>query len=71
MSPFTVKLNLRQKYQIHNVFDVSLVEPYRTGNIRTTPNPAKVLQEIDDIENSEEYNVDEIMGSSKEGRHIL
>jgi len=39
--------------------------------MQTTPDPAKVLREADDIENSEEYDVDEIMGSTKKGRRVL
>ena len=71
ISPLAVKLTLPRKWRIHNVFHVSLVEPYQTGDIQTTPNPAKVLREADDIENSEEYDVDEIIGSTKKGRRIL
>ena len=53
------------------MFHVSLVEPYRVGDLQTNPDPAKVLPEADDIENSEEYDVDEIMGSTKKGRRVL
>jgi hypothetical protein len=43
VSPLAVKLTLPQKWKIHNVFHVTLVEPYRTGNSRTPPDPSKVL----------------------------
>jgi len=39
--------------------------------MQTTPDAVKVLQEADNIENSEEYDVDEIMGSTKKGRQVL
>jgi len=50
------------------VFHVSLLEPYRAGEMQATPDPVKVLRKADDIENSEEYDVDEIIGSIKKGR---
>jgi len=71
ISPLAVKLTLPRKWRIHDEFHVSLVEPYRTGDMQRTPDPVKVLREADDIENSEEYDVDEIMGSTKKGRRVL
>jgi hypothetical protein len=71
VSPLAVKLTLPRKWKIHDVFHVSLVEPYRVGSQRGPPNPAKVLREADDIEQSEEYDVEEVMGSTKKGRRIL
>jgi len=71
VSPLAVKLTLPRKWKIHDVFHVSLVEPYRTGNQRSPPNAAKVLREADDIEQSEEYDVEEVMSSTKKGRRIL
>ena len=35
--------------------------------MQTIPDPVKVLREADNIENSEEYDVDKIMGSTKKG----
>ena len=35
------------------------------------PDPSKILREADDIEQSEEYDVDEVLGSTKKGRRIL
>jgi hypothetical protein len=71
ISPLAVKLTLPRKWRIHNVFHVSLLEPYRTSEMQTTPDPVKVLREADDIETSEEYDVDEVMGSTKKGRRVL
>jgi len=67
VSPLAVKLPLPRKWRIHNVFHASLVEPYRSRNLRAAPDPAKILQEADNIENSAEYDVDEIMDSTKKG----
>jgi len=53
---------------IHNVFHVSLLEPYRTSEHRAPPDPSKVLQEADDNEQSEEYDVEEVMSSVEYGR---
>jgi len=71
VSPLAVRLTLPQKWKIHNVFHVSLLEPYRTSKHRAPPDPSKVLQEEDDIEQREEYDVDEVMGSTKRGRRVL
>jgi len=67
VSPLAVRLTLPQKWKIHNVFHVSLLEPYRTSEHRAPPNPSKVLREADDIEQSEEYDVDEVMSSVERG----
>jgi hypothetical protein len=71
VSPLAVKLTLPRKWKIHNVFHTSLVEPFLTSNQRAAPDPARVLREADDIENSEEYDIDEVMGSTKKGRRVL
>jgi len=68
VSPLAVRLTLPQKWKIHNVFHVSLLEPYQTSEHRATPDPSKVLREADDIEQSEEYDVDEVMSSVERGR---
>jgi len=68
VSPLAVRLTLPRQWKIHNVFHVSLLEPYRTSEHRTPPDPSKVLREADDIEQSEEYNVDEVMSSVEWGR---
>jgi hypothetical protein len=70
VSPLAVKLTLPRKWKIHNVFHVSLVEPYRAGN-RELPDPSKILREADDVESNEEYDVEEVMSSTKKGRRVL
>jgi len=50
VSPLAVRLTLPRKWKIHNVFHVSLLEPYRTSEHRAPPDPSKVLREADDIE---------------------
>jgi len=68
VSPLAVHLTLPRKWKIHNAFHVSLLEPYRTSEHRAPPDPSKVLREADDIEQSEEYDVDEVMSSVEHGR---
>jgi len=68
VSPLAVRLMLPRKWKIHNVFQVSLLEPYRTSEHRAPPDPTKVLREADDIEQSEEYDVDKVMSSVERGR---
>jgi hypothetical protein len=68
ISPLAVRLTLPRKWKIHNVFHVSLLEPFRTSEYRPPPDPSKVLREADDIERSEEYDVDEVMASVDQGR---
>jgi len=67
ISPLAVCLTLPRKWKIHNVFHVSLLEPYRTSEHRAPLDPSKVLWEADDIEQSEEYDVKEIMYSVERG----
>jgi len=68
ISPLAVCLTLPWKWKIHNVFHISLLEPYRTSEHRAPPDPSKVLREADDIEQSEEYNVGEVMSVAERGR---
>jgi hypothetical protein len=68
VSPLAVRLTLPRKWKIHNVFHVSLLEPYHSSELRQPADPAKVLREADDIEQSEEYDVEEIMASTERGR---
>jgi len=67
VSPLAVRLTLPRKWKIHNVFHVSLLEPYQTSEHRAPPDLSKVLQEADGIEQSEEYDVDEVMSSVERG----
>jgi hypothetical protein len=71
VSPLAVKLTLPRKWKIHDVFHVSLIEPFHQSEHREPPNAAKVLCEADDIEQSEKYDVDEVMASTKKGRRVL
>jgi hypothetical protein len=68
ISPLAVRLTLPRKWKIHNVFHASLLEPFRTSEHRASPDPSKVLREADDVEQSEEYDVDEVMSSIERGR---
>jgi len=71
VSLLTVLLTLPRKWKIHNVFHRLLLEPYRTSRHRAPPDPSKILPEADDIEQSEEYDFDEVLGSNKKGRRVL
>jgi hypothetical protein len=71
VSPLAVKLTLPRKWRIHNVFYITLVEPYRMGTGREGPDPSQILREADDIDSSEEYDVDEVMASIKKGHRVL
>jgi len=68
VSPLAVRLTLPWKWKIHNVVHVSLLEPDRTSEPRAPPDPSNVLREANDIERSEEYDVEEVMCSVKCGR---
>jgi len=68
ISPLAVRLTLPRKWKIHNVFHVSLLEPYRTSEHGAPPDPSKVLREADEIEQSKEYDIDEVMSSVEQGR---
>jgi len=68
VSPLATRLTLSRKWKIPNVFHVSLLEPYRTSEYRAPPDPSKVLREADNIEQSEEYDVEEVMSSVERGQ---
>jgi len=68
VSPLAIRLTLPHKWKIHNVFHISLLEPYRTSQHRAPPDPSKILWEADDIEQSEEYDVGEVISSVERGR---
>jgi len=68
VSPLAVRLTLPCKWKIHNVFHVSLLEPFRNSEHRASPDPSRVLREADDVEQSEEYDVEEVMAASERGR---
>jgi len=68
VSPLAVCLMQPRKWKIHNVFHISLLEPYRTSKHRAPPDPSKILWEVDDIEQSEEYDVEEVISLTERGR---
>jgi len=67
VSPLAARLTLPRKWKIYNVLLVSLLEPYRTSKHRAPPDPSKILRKEDDIEQSEEYDVEEVMSSVERG----
>ena len=68
VSPLAIRLTVPWKWKMHNVIYVSLLEPYRTSEHWAPPDPSKVLREADDIEQLEEYDVEEIMASVEHGQ---
>jgi len=68
VSPLAVRLTLPRKWKMHNVFHTLLLKLYQTSEHRAPPDPSKVLQEAYDIEQSEEYDVDEVISSVERGR---
>jgi hypothetical protein len=68
VSPLAVRLTLPRKWKVPNVFHISLLEPFRISEPRPPPDPSKVLREADDVEQSEEYDVDEVMSSVERRR---
>jgi hypothetical protein len=68
VSPLAVRLIVPRKWKIHNIFHVSLLEPFRTSEYRPPLDPSRVLREADDVEQSEEYDVEEVMSSVEWGR---
>jgi hypothetical protein len=65
VSPHAIRLALPRNWRIHNVFHVSLLEPYRGSALREPPDAEKVLRDTDDIEYSEEYDVDKVMAATQ------
>ena len=70
ISPTALRLMLPRKWKLHNVFHVSLIEPFRAGT-RDAPNPEQVLREADDVEGNEEYDIDKVISSTRRGRRVL
>jgi hypothetical protein len=70
ISPTAVRLTLPRKWRIHNVFQVSLLEPFITGS-REAPYASRILREADEIEGNEEYDIEEVMGRFKSQNRVL
>jgi hypothetical protein len=70
ISPTAVKLTLPRRWRIHDVFHVSLLEPFRSGT-RAPPDPSKLLREADEIEGTPEYDVEEVMSSQRRRNRVL
>jgi len=69
VSPNAVMLKLPRRWRLHNVFHVSLLEPYRVSSkaSRAPPDPERVRNEADEMDVDVEegqWEIDEIMGSS-------
>jgi hypothetical protein len=64
-----VRLHLPKTWKIHQVFHVSLIEPFVKGNGDVDPNA--VLKTSDPIENSPEYDIDKVIGSKNKDGKVL
>ena len=63
ISPTAVQLTLPQRWRSYPVFHVSELDPYRS---RPPPDYAKILREVSDLEQEEEYDVEDIMHRPQE-----
>jgi hypothetical protein len=70
VSPTAMRLSLPRKWKIHNTFHVSLLEPYNNGT-RPPPDLLKIIDECDDIEGNEEWEIEEILSSRKVKGKVL
>jgi hypothetical protein len=64
-----VRLRLPKTWKIHPVFHVSLIEPFVKGNRDVDLNA--ILKSSNPIENTPEYEVDKVMGSTEKDRRVL
>ena len=70
VSPTAMRLTLPVRWRTHPTFHVSELEPYVIGD-RPAPDAAKILREADDLDASEEYDVEEIIDSIKRRNRVL
>jgi hypothetical protein len=70
VSPTAMRLSLPRKWQIYNTFHVSLLEPYNNGT-RPPPDLLKIIDESDDIEGNEEWEIENILSSRKVKGKVL
>jgi len=68
VSPLAVRLTLPRKWKIHNVFHDSFLEPNGTSEHWIPPDTSKVVREVDDIKQSKEYDMEEVVSSVEHGR---
>jgi hypothetical protein len=57
-----MRLSLPRKWKIHNTFHVSLVEQYNNGT-RPPLDLLQIIDESDDIEGNEEWQIEGILSS--------
>ena len=70
VSPSAVQLTLPQRWRVHPVFHVSLLEPFVAGS-RPSPDFERILREVSDLEEEEEYDIEEIMASITRRKRVL
>jgi hypothetical protein len=70
VSPTAMRLSLPQEWKIHNTFHVSLLEPYNNGT-RPPPDLLKIINQSEDMEGNEEWEIEEILSSRKVKGRVL
>jgi hypothetical protein len=68
--PTAMQLSLPRKWKIHNTFHISLLEPYNNGT-RPPPDLVKIIDEYNDIEGNEEWEIEETLSSRKVKGKVL
>jgi len=71
LSRSAVRLELPKRWRIHDVFHVSILEPYRQGTVsgRGLPDISRVLEETGDVIPSDEYLPAKIHDSGRKRRN--
>lgn len=68
--PTAMWISLPWKWKIHNVFHISLLEPYNNGT-RPPLDQLKIIAESDDIKGNEEWEIENILSSRKVKGKVL
>jgi hypothetical protein len=76
LSPTAYRLELPTRWRIHNVFHISLLEPYRTSSIMGCHQPAEedvmdTTGDVEEPETSDDYEPAEIMHSELDKGEVL
>jgi hypothetical protein len=70
VTPTAMRLSLPRKWKIHNTFHISLLELYNNGT-RPPPDLLRIINESNDIEGNQEWEIEEILSSRKVKGKVL